>query len=259
MKYQTAHEVRQACREGELIGPTAGLAPGFVQANLVILPEEHADDFHQFCERNPKPCPLLGRTETGNPVPTQLAQEADLRTDLPQYRVWKEGKLIEEPTDILDYWQKDFVGFLLGCSFTFEAALRRENIPVRHIDLECNVPMYRTNVACTPSGPFAGPLVVSMRPLTPNAVDRAVEITSRYPGMHGAPVQIGSPEEIGISNLTPPDYGDAVPVEEDEVPVFWACGVTPQAVVEKAKLPLVLTHAPGCMFVSDRRDEEYEV
>ena len=258
-KYQTAIQLRAACRSGQFTGQTSGSAPGFVQANLVILPEQHADDFKRFCELNPQPCPLLDQTEPGNPVPKLLAPSADLRTDLPRYRVWKNGKLVDEPTDITSVWQTDFVAFLLGCSFTFESALQRENIPVRHIELGQNVPMYRTSIACQPSGPFTGPLVVSMRPMNPNQAQRAVEITSRFPGMHGAPIQVGSPEQIGITNLSEPDYGVAVPINDDEIPVFWACGVTPQAVLQQAKLPLVITHSPGFMFVSDKRDEDYEV
>ena len=255
----TAEQTRGACRTGQLSEQTSGLAPGFAQANLVILPRELAADFLLFCQRNPKPCPLLDVTEPGSPVPRRAAPEADLRTDLPRYRVWRDGRLVDEPTDIRSLWQDDFVSFLIGCSFTFEAGLLRAGVPVRHIELGVNVPMVRTNVACQPAGVFHGPLVVSMRPLKPADAIRAVQITSRYPAGHGAPVHLGLPEQIGIADLARPDFGDPVPIERDELPVFWACGVTPQAVVMSAKPPLVITHSPGCMFVTDLRDEELAV
>ncbi len=248
--------VRQACREGSFTDHTAGLAPGFAQANLVILPREHAFDFLQFCRRNPKPCPLLDVTEPGSPLPSSIAPDADIRTDLPRYRIWEHGELVDEPTDISDRWQDDMVGFLIGCSFTFEAALSRAGLPIRHLEQGTNVPMFRTNVACRPAGKFAGPMVVSMRPYAPAEAIRAVQVTSRYPEVHGAPVHIGHPGLIGISDLARPDYGDPVPVADDELPVFWACGVTPQAVLAAAGLPLAITHAPGAMFVSDLSDEE---
>ena len=252
----TADQVRAACRRGELTDQTSGLAPGFAQANLVILPRELAGDFLLFCQRNPKPCPLLDVTEAGDPVPRQAAPTADLRTDLPRYRVWREGRLVEEPNDIRQLWQDDFVSFVIGCSFTFEAALLRARVPVRHIELGVNVPMYRTNIACHPAGVFRGPLVVSMRPLKPADAIRAVQITSRYPAVHGAPVQIGLADQIGITDLARPDFGDPVAIADNELPVFWACGVTPQAVAMAVRLPLVITHSPGCMFVTDLRDEE---
>ncbi|MDP7274141.1 MAG: putative hydro-lyase [Planctomycetaceae bacterium] len=248
--------VRQACREGSFTDHTAGLAPGFAQANLVILPREHAFDFLQFCRRNPKPCPLLDVTEPGSPLPSTIAPDADIRTDLPRYRIWEHGELVDEPTDISDRWQDDMVGFLIGCSFTFEAALSRAGLPIRHLEQGTNVPMFRTNVACHPAGVFAGPMVVSMRPYAPAEAIRAVQVTSRYPEVHGAPVHIGHPGLIGISDLARPDYGDPVPVADDELPVFWACGVTPQAVLAAADLSLAITHAPGAMFVSDLSDEE---
>lgn len=250
----TGREVRQACREGGWTSPTAGLAAGFTQANLVILPQALAADFHTFCRLNPKPCPVLEVTAAGDPTPHRFAPDADLRTDLPRYRVWRNGELIAEPTQINEYWQDDFVSFLIGCSFTFEAALQQAGLPVRHIDLGCNVPMYRTNVPCTPAGPFHGPLVVSMRPFKPADVVTAVQVTTKYSQVHGAPVHIGLPEQLGIRDLSRPDFGDPVPVHEDELPVFWACGVTPQSVIMSARPPLVITHSPGCMFVSDVRD-----
>lgn len=251
--------VRAACRSGALTQQTSGLAEGFAQANLVVLPRETAFDFLLFCQRNPKPCPLLDVTEPGDPVPRFVAPEADLRTDVPRYRVWEHGKLVAEPTHLSDHWRDDFVSFVIGCSFTFEAALMRAGLPVRHVELGVNVPMYRTNIACRPAGVFHGPMVVSMRPMTPAQAIQAVQITSRYPGVHGAPVQIGSPEQLGIADIARPDFGDAVPIGAEEVPVFWACGVTPQAVLMAAKPPLAITHSPGCMFVTDLKDESLAV
>lgn len=249
-QFITGADVRQACRSGEWAGPTAGLAPGYAQANLVILPRDWAVDFLLFCERNPRPCPLIAVTEPGRWRPT-VAADADLRTDLPKYRVWRDGRLVDEVTSITDLWQGDFVSFLIGCSFTFEAALLKAGVPVRHIELGCNVPMYRTNIACVSAGRFSGPLVVSMRPLKPADVDRAIEISARFDQSHGAPVHVGDPGQIGIADINRPDYGDAVPVHPDEQPVFWACGVTPQAALLQAKPPLAITHAPGCMFLTD--------
>jgi len=251
--------VRAACRRGELAGQTSGLAPGFTQANLVILPAAEAVDFLLFCQRNPKPCPLLRVTQPGETAPGEIAPGADLRTDLPRYRIWREGQLVEEPTDISRWWREDFVSFLIGCSFSFEAALLRAGVPVRHVELGTNVPMYRTNIPCESAGAFQGPLVVSMRPLSPADAIRAVQITSRFPRVHGAPVHLGFPQQIGISDLSQPDYGEAVPVQPGELPVFWACGVTPQAAVLASKPSLCITHSPGCMFVSDWQDESLAV
>jgi uncharacterized protein YcsI (UPF0317 family) len=257
--YATGVQVRSACRSGKLSAPTAGLAPGFAQANLVIVPQASAFDFLLFCQRNPKPCPVLEVTEPGSICPEQIAPDADLRTDLPRYRVWRHGELTDEPTDISELWQPDFVAFLIGCSFTFEAALIAAGLPVRHIEVGRNVPMYRTNRSCRPAGRFSGPLVVSMRPLTTAQAIQAVQITSRYPGVHGGPIHIGDPAELGITNLARPDFGDAVDVRPGEVPVFWACGVTPQCALMEARLPLAITHAPGCMFVTDVTDESLAV
>ncbi|HUE13905.1 MAG TPA: putative hydro-lyase [Planctomycetaceae bacterium] len=251
--------VREACRRRGFRGQTSGLAPGFTQANLVVVPVEWAGDFQEFCRRNPKPCPLLDVTEPGNPVPARVAPTADLRTDLPRYRIWKKGELEEEVDDVCSVWRDDFVSFLIGCSFTFESALLHAGVPVRHLELNFNVPMYRTNRPCVASGVFQGPLVVSMRPMKPADAIRAVEITSRYPDVHGAPIHLGLPEQLGIADLSRPDYGDAVPIHDDELPVFWACGVTPQAVLQSAKLPLAITHSPGCMFVTDVKDETLAV
>ncbi len=251
----TGRDVRAACRGGTLTGQTSGLAAGFAQANLVIVPREFAFDFLLFCQRNPKPCPVIDVTEPGDPVPRHSAPDADLRTDLPSYRVWEHGRLVAEPADVRDRWRDDLVSFVIGCSFTFEAAMMRARLPVRHIEQGCNVPMYRTAVPCAPAGPFRGPLVVSMRPLTPAHAVQAVQITSRYPAVHGAPVHVGDPGAIGIADLARPDFGEAVEVRAGEVPVFWACGVTPQCALMEARLPLAITHAPGCMFVTDLRDE----
>jgi len=250
-----ARSVRERCRTGEHTAPTCGLAPGFVQANLVVLPRELAFEFLLFCQRNPKPCPVLDVTDPGDPEPRAIAPGADIRTDLPRYCVYRRGELVGQPTDIRDLWQDDFVAFLIGCSFTFEAALVRAGLPVRHLEQARTVPMYCTNIATTPAGSFHGPLVVSMRPYTPAQAIRAVQVTSRYPQAHGAPIHLGDPAEIGISDLARPDWGDAVTVREGELPVFWACGVTPQAVAIESRPEIMITHAPAHMFVSDLRHE----
>lgn len=253
-RLSTGIEVRRACREGSWSGPTAGLASGYAQTNLVILPQDWAFDFLLFCQRNPKPCPLLEVTAPGEWTPQLTAPQADLRSDLPKYRLWKNGELVDEPADIHQHWRDDLVSFLIGCSFTFDAGLRNAGLPVRHVELGRNVPMYRTNIPCEPAGRFHGPLVVSMRPMTPANAIRAVEITSRHPEMHGSPVHLGLPEQIGIDDLDKPDYGDVVPIHAGELPVFWACGVTPQAVLMASRPLLAITHSPGCMFVTDRLD-----
>ncbi|MHB1415158.1 MAG: putative hydro-lyase, partial [Chloroflexota bacterium] len=219
--------IREAIRRGEWARPTAGLAPGYVQANLAILPRDLAFDFLVFCQRNPKPCPLLDVTDIGSPHPPLLAPGADLRTDLPRYRVYREGRLEAEVRDITDLWRDDLVAFLLGCSFTFEEALLAAGIPVRHQEEGVNVPMFITNVECRPAGAFHGPMVVSMRPIPQGQVIRAVQVTSRFPSVHGAPVHIGDPLALGIRDLGKPDFGDPVSIRANEVPVFWACGVTP--------------------------------
>jgi uncharacterized protein YcsI (UPF0317 family) len=246
--------VRLAARSGALKGSTAGLAPGFVQGNLAVLPRDWADEFLRFCQANPKPCPVLGVSEPGSPHVPALAADLDIRTDLPRYRVWRDGALTEEPGDLLALWRDDLVSFVIGCSFSFEEALLEAEVPMRHIELGCNVPMYRTNVATQRAGRFHGPLVVSMRPLRPADAIRAIQITSRLPAVHGAPVHIGIPEEIGISDIARPDYGDPLPVQPNELPVFWACGVTPQAAIATARPPLAITHAPGSMLVTDLKN-----
>jgi uncharacterized protein YcsI (UPF0317 family) len=249
-------EVRQQIREGKWRQPTAGLAPGFVQANLVILPRDLAFDFLLFAQRNPKPCPVIEVTDVGSAEPKLSAPGADLRTDVPRYCVYRDGALASEVTDLRSVWRDDFVSFLLGCSFTFESALLQAGVPVRHIEEGRNVPMFITSIPCEPAGLFRGPLVVTMRPIPARLVARAVQISGRYPGVHGAPVHLGDPATIGIRDLQAPDFGDAVTIRPGEVPVFWACGVTPQAVAMQAKPSLMLTHAPGHMFITDLRNEE---
>ena len=251
---QTGLTERLRIRAGKHRGPTAGLAPGNVQANLVILPRDLAHDFLRFAQANPKPCPVLAVGEVGNPHLPSLAHDLDLRTDLPQYRLWRDGILVEEPTDIAALWRDDLVSFAIGCSFSFEQALVEDGIEIRHITCGANVPMYRTNIQTTPAGPFHGPLVVSMRPLKPADAIRAIQITSRFPSVHGAPVHIGLPSDIGIADLSKPDYGDAVPIGPGELPVFWACGVTPQAVIAEMRPLYCITHAPGAMLITDLRN-----
>ncbi len=254
----TGAEVRHAARAGLLKSPTAGLALGFVQANLVIVPRLLAFDFLLFCQRNPKPCPLLDVTEPGSAEPRSVAVGADLRTDLPRYCVYRQGQLVDEPDDLSQWWSPDFVGFVLGCSFTFEKALLDAGLPVRHLEQGCNVPMYRTSLACRPAGVFSGPMVVSMRPLTPAQAIRAVAVCSRFPRAHGAPIHVGDPSAIGIDDISKPDFGDPVEIRPGEVPVFWACGVTPQAVAMAVRPSLLITHKPGHMFVTDLRDTTLE-
>lgn len=254
--FPTGQAVRLACRTGAWTTPTTGLAPGYEQANLVILPREHAFDFLLFCRRNPRPCPLLDVTDPGDPEPRDAAPGADLRTDLPKYRVWSKGEVAAEPMEITNLWRDDWVSFLIGCSFTFEHAMLAGGLPVRHIEQGRNVPMYDTNIACRPAGRFAGPLVVSMRPMTPEQAIRAEEICERFPNSHGGPVHVGDPERIGIRDISRPEYGDPVDIRRGEVPVFWACGVTPQAALRRAGLTVAVTHAPGHMFLSDLRGGE---
>ena len=249
--HNPARDARLRCRAGLHGGPTAGMAPGYVQANLVVLPAGLAADFGRFCQRNPKPCPLLASSEPGDPRVAAWGADMDLRTDLPRYRVWRDGELVDEPADVTELWRDDLVSFLIGCSFSFEEPMLADGLPIRHIEQGCNVPMYRTNIPTEPAGPFHGPMVVSMRPLRPADAIRAVQVTSRFPSVHGAPVHIGLPGALGIRDLAAPDYGDAVEVREDELPVFWACGVTPQSVVAACKPPFCITHAPGCMLVTD--------
>ncbi|CAH0181190.1 putative hydro-lyase [Peribacillus sp. Bi134] len=255
----TPAELRAMIRNNELIKPTAGMANGYAQANLAILKKEHAFDFLLFCQRNPKSCPLLDVTEIGSPIPKFAAQSGDIRTDIPKYRIYKYGKLMEEVTDISDYWEDDMVGFLIGCSFTFEHALLNNDISIRHIEENCNVPMYKTNISCVEAGIFHGKMVASMRPIPQKDVVRAAQVTSRFPAVHGGPIHIGDPEAIGVSNIQQPDFGDAVTIREGEMPVFWACGVTPQSIAMETKPAIMITHAPGHMFITDIRDEKLGV
>lgn len=252
-------ELWQAVREGKFRDTTAGMCSGYAQANLVILPEELAFDFLLFCQRNPKPCPVLDVIEPGAFSPKLAAPEADVRTDTPGYRVYRDGKLVDQPDNLLSYWRDDLVTFLLGCSFTFERALLENDIPVRHIEEKVTVPMYITSRECVPAGVFNGPLVVSMRPIPREKVVRAVQVTSRFPSVHGAPVQVGDSEALGIQDIGKPSFGDPVTIKRGEVPVFWACGVTPQAVAMHVRPELMITHTPGRMFVTTMKDEQLGV
>ncbi len=249
--YASAAELRASIRAGRFAAQTSGQCRGHVQGNVVILPADDAADFLRFATLNPKPCPVIGLSEPGSPSLPSLGADIDIRTDVPRYRIWRDGVLTDEPTDIRGVWRDDLVAFVLGCSFSFEEALIEDGLEVRHVRLGCNVPMFRTSIACRPAGRFHGPLVVTMRPYRAADAIRAVQITSRYPAVHGAPVHLGRPDLIGIHDLGKPDYGDPVPVSDDEIPVFWACGVTPQAAIAQAKLPFAITHAPGCMLVTD--------
>jgi uncharacterized protein YcsI (UPF0317 family) len=255
----TSRAARLAARSGALTGQTAGVAPGYVQGNLAILPAALAGDFLRFCQLNPKPCPLLASSAPGDHRLPTLGEDLDIRTDLPRYRVFRHGEVVDEPADIRAHWRDDLVAFVLGCSFSFEEALVDAGIELRHITLNATVPMYRTSIATAPAGPFHGPMVVSMRPMKPAEAIRAIQITTRFPAVHGAPVHIGKPELIGIADIGKPDWGDAVPVHDDEIPVFWACGVTPQSVVATAKPDFCITHYPGSMLVTDRRNTEFAI
>ena len=259
MRDLAPEDLRAKIRNGKYAGPTSGLARGHVQTNLVVLPEDYAFDFLKFCIRNPKPCPVLEVTDVGSPEPAVMAPGADLRTDVPKYRVYEEGELVDEPTDIQDYWHDDLVSFLIGCSFTFEAALLDAGLRIAHQDQDRNVPMYVTGQECVSSGPFSGPMVVSMRPYPPEEIPAAVTASGRYPTMHGAPVHVGDPESLGIEDLDAPEFGEPISIGEKEIPLFWACGVTPQAVAMSARPPLMITHSPGHMFTTDRLNAEYEV
>lgn len=257
VEYRTARPeaVWEKIRSGEIDYPTAGMCGGYAQANLVILPGEYASDFREFARKNPKPCPVLEVIE-GSPMVHDMGEGANIVTDIPKYFIYKDGVKVNEVTDASSYWQEGFVGFLIGCSFSFEEALLEAGIDVRHISLGCNVPMYKTSIQCERAGIFEGPLVCSMRPMTPENAKKAAEITGRYPNVHGAPVHTGDPAQIGILDVSRPDYGDPVEIREGEIPVFWACGVTPQAAVERAKPPIVITHAPGHMFITNVKNSE---
>ena len=254
-----AERVRQRIRFGELTGHTSGVADQHVQGNVVILPQLWAGDFQAFCQKNPKPCPLLAVSKPGEFLLPTLGHDVDIRTDVPRYRVWRDGELVDQPTDISALWRDDLVTFVIGCSFSFEQALLEAGLPLRHVEQGKNVAMFRSNIATTSAGPFGGPMVVSMRPFRPAAAIRAIEITSRFPQVHGAPVHIGLPHLIGIQDIMQPDYGDAVEVRDDELPVFWACGVTPQAAITLAKPDFCITHAPGAMLITDLLNQNMSI
>ncbi len=244
-------QIRAPIRAGTWTSHTSGLSQDLVQGNVVILPQALATDFLRYCQRNPKPCPLLAVSEPGDPMLPTLGSDIDIRSDVPRYRVWRNGELVDEPTNVATLWRDDLVTFVIGCSFSFEQALLDSGIPLRHVEQQRNVAMYRSNIATTAAGPFNGPMVVSMRPMKAADAIRAIQITSRFPNVHGAPVHIGSPALIGIDDLSQPHYGDPVEVKPDELPVFWACGVTPQAAITQARPEFCITHAPGAMLITD--------
>lgn len=250
----TAQGLRSLCRSGQFSGTTSGLVQGHVQANLLIVPREYAYEFLLFCQRNPKSCPLVEVLDAGEFTP-HCAPDADLRRDLPAYRVFENGILSREVSDISALWRDDFVSFLIGCSFSFESAIIRSGIGLRHIEQERNVAMYKTTLACVPAGRFDGNMVVSMRPIKSREIAQVVEISARYPQVHGAPVHIGHPELIGIADIDQPDFGDPVDIAADELPVFWACGVTPQYIAEQSRIPFCISHAPGKMFITELRND----
>jgi len=248
--------VRARIRRGEWDRPTTGLCLGYLQANMAILPRDLAADFRAFCERNPRPTPLIEMLNPGDPVPHGVAPGADVRTDLPRYRVYRHGEMAAEPTDITDLWREDLVTFLLGCSFTAEAKLLEAGVRLRHLELGQSVPMFKTSIATEPAGPFHGPTVVSMRPIRKDQLELARRVTAEYPLAHGPPIHAGDPAQIGIADLMSPDWGDAIEVQEDEIATFWACGVTPQAVIMATRPQFAITHAPGHMFITDLGDAE---
>ncbi len=249
-------EVRELIREQKITSPTAGMCAGYAQGNLVVLPRDLAYDFLLFTQRNPKSCPILEVSDTGSRYFHTIAENADIARDIPKYRIYRNGVLVGEYTDVSGFWQDDFVSFLIGCSFSFEAALLGANVPGRHIVEGCNDPMYKTNIPCTPAGRFHGNMVVSMRPIPYELIPRAVLITGEMPRVHGAPVHIGAPEAIGIQDINKPDFGEMVTIREGEVPVFWPCGVTPQNVVMESKPSIAITHAPGHMMITDVKNVE---
>jgi len=254
-KTPSATQLRQLIRTRNWTTPTSGEAPGYVQANLVMLPQEEAFHFLLFCVRNPKPCPILDVLEPGVAEPA-IARGADLRSDVPRYRVFENGELKTEVEDVGDYFDGGMVSFLLGCSFSFENAILAAGLPIRNMQEGKNVSMYITNIQCRSAGPFSAPMVVSMRPMTPKQAVRAVQVTTRFHLTHGAPIHLGSPEEIGIKDINNPEFGDPVTIRSGEIPVFWACGVTSQLAATSAPIYRVITHAPGHMFVSDLKDED---
>jgi uncharacterized protein YcsI (UPF0317 family) len=255
----TPQALRQSIRAGRHTGNTSGLAPGYVQCNIVILPADWANDFLRFCQLNPKPCPLVATSNSPGDHTLPPLGDIDIRTDVPSYRLFRDGELVEELPDISALWRDDLVTFALGCSFSFEEALLADGLDVRNVSEGVNVPMYRTDIDCKAAGPFAGSMVVSMRPFLAADAIRAVQICTRFPAVHGAPVHLGDPALIGIADLAVPDYGDPVTIREHELPVFWACGVTPQVALAAARPPLAITHSPGCMLVTDLRNSQLAV
>ncbi len=255
----SAAELREQIRSGDITGNTSGLGAGYVQCNLAIMSQEYAADFLRFCQANPKPCPLIAVSSAPGDTSLPGVGTMDIRTDVPSYRVFRDGVAEGDVPDIKDLWQDDFVTFALGCSFSFEEALQAAGLEVRNVTEGVNVPMYRTSIPCLPAGPFEGNMVVSMRPFKAADAIRAIQICSRFPAVHGAPVHFGDPSQIGIADISNPDFGDAVSIGDDEVPVFWACGVTPQVALESARLPIAITHSPGCMLITDKRNAELAV
>lgn len=259
LRASNSHALRELIRVSSYQGHTAGLAAGKLQANIIIPPEAQALDFMRYCQRNPKPCPLVGVSETGDPIMHTLGKQIDIRTDVPAYNIYTDGALSRSVSDINSLWQSDYVAFALGCSFTFDDALTKAGICVWHVDNNKTVPMYRSSIQTTPAGAFAGNMVVSMRAIDEKRLDDVVSISARYPLAHGKPVHSGDPAAIGINDLGMPDWGDSHPeLGANQVPVFWACGVTPQHVLMQAKLPLFISHKPGHMLVTDI-DEQAEV
>ena len=244
-------EVRKLISEGKITGQTSGMCLGYAQANLVIVPKDIAYDFLLFTQRNPKSCPLLEVGDVGDKFLKYLGKDINIAKDIPKYRIYKKGELIGEYTDIEKFWREDFVSFLIGCSFSFESELLEVDIPVRHIEEGCNVPMFKTNINCNEAGIFKGKMVVSMRPIPKDKVVKLVLVSGSMPKVHGAPIHIGNPEDIGIKDINKPDFGDKVTIKEGEVPVFWPCGVTPQSVIMNVKPEIVITHSPGHMLITD--------
>ncbi len=257
--YAEPAALRAAIRSGKFDAHTSGQCPGYAQANLAVLPKDYAADFLRFCQLNPKPCPILGISEPGNPRIPALGADVDISTDIAGYFVFRDGEMTEEVPNLKDVWRDDMVAFAIGCSFSFEEALVEGGIRLRHFEQGCNVAMYRTSIATKPAGRFGGPTVVSMRPMKPADAIRAIQVTSRFPNVHGAPIHFGDPAAIGIADISKPDFGDAVEIRAGEVPVFWACGVTPQSAIRSAKPPLSFTHKPGCMLVTDLRNSQLAV
>jgi uncharacterized protein YcsI (UPF0317 family) len=245
-------DARKLFRQGA-IAPTSGWSAGFTQTNLISLPREWAYDFLLFAQRNPKPCPVLDISDEGS-YTTTLAPDADLRTDYPAYRIWRNGQLAEEVGDATEFWRDDLVSFHIGCSFTFETVLVEAGIPLRHREQGVNVPMYTTQRQCRPGGRISSPLVVSMRPVPASMVAEAVTASHSMTGAHGAPVHVGDPDSLLIDDIDRPQFGDRVTFHKGDVPVFWACGVTPQAAILASGVPFAITHAPGHMLITDQPD-----